>query len=88
MKKLVIEEINNYDYILKDELNNQYELNLEFYGLDKKLSVGDVIYLNKKLLVNDAVYSFGLVKDFQKDIKEYIKVILSDQEYYLERYYG
>ena len=55
MIKTEIISINNYDYILTDGKNN-YNLNLEFYDLDTKLNTRDIIYMPKKLLVDNGVY--------------------------------
>lgn len=94
MKKLIIKEINGYEYILKDDGNKEYNLNLEFYELDENLKKGDYIYLNEKLLYNERVYSFGPIK---KEVNENIENI-TDAEIigvkkganiiYLQRYYG
>ena len=44
MKKVVIKEINNYDYTLVDSNNKVYIKNIEFYS-EYKPVVGDIIYL-------------------------------------------
>lgn len=87
MKKLIIKNIDNYDYLLEDDEHNKYELNLEFYGLDKNISTGDIIYIPNRLLSLDKVYSFGPLKE-SNNINEYIKLIIDSKEYYLQRYYG
>lgn len=88
MIKTEIISINNYDYILSDG-NNNYNLNLEFYNLDNKLNIGDIIYIPSKLLVNNGVYTYGKIKDKKyKNIDEYIKIISNNKEIYLQRYYG
>ena len=88
MIKTEIISINNYDYILSDG-NNNYNLNLEFYNLDNKLNIGDIIYIPSKLLVKNGVYTYGKIKDKKyKNIDEYIKIISNNKEIYLQRYYG
>ena len=76
MKKLVIKEINNYDYLLEDDKNNQYELNFEFCDFDQKISTGDIIYIPNRLLGLDKVYSFGPLKE-EDNIREVVPFPLS-----------
>ena len=88
MIKTVIISINNYDYVLSDGKNN-YNLNFEFYDLDNKLNIGDIIYIPKKLLVNNSVYTYGKINENKKEnTDEYIKIINNNKEIYLQRYYG
>ena len=80
--------INNYDYVLSDGKNN-YNLNLEFYDLDNKLNVSDIIYIPSKLLKNNGVYTYGKIKEENiMNTDEYIKIISNNKEIYLQRYYG
>lgn len=88
MIKLIVDNIENYNYTLKDENNNLYELNLEFYDLDKRIKIGDTIYLPKQLLNEKGLYSFGVIKRIDNNLEEYIKLIIDNKQYYLERYYG
>ena len=88
MIKTEIISINNYDYILSDG-NSNYYLNLEFYDLDNKLNIGNIIYIPSKLLKNNSVYTYGKInKDRKENIDEYIKIISNNKEIYLQRYYG
>ena len=50
MKKLKIEKIDNYNYSLKDSDNNYYNINIEFYDILDKIDIGDVLYMDEKLL--------------------------------------
>ena len=50
MIKLIIENIDGYNYTLKDNDNNIYNINIEFYDIDELPKVGDIIYINNKLL--------------------------------------
>ena len=61
MNKLIIENIDGYNYILKDTNNKSYNINIEFYDIDVLPKVGDIIYINNKLLnkINNNVVSFG-----------------------------
>ena len=90
MIKTEIISINNYDYdyVLSDGIDN-YNLNLEFYDLDNKLNIGDIIYIPKKLLKDNSVYTYGKInKDKKENDDEYIKIISNNKEIYLQRYYG
>lgn len=88
MIKTEIISINNYDYILSDG-NSNYHLNLEFYDLDNKLNIGNIIYIPKKLLKNNSVYTYGKInKNKKENTDEYIKIISNNKEIYLQRYYG
>ena len=88
MIKAEILNIDNYNYILSDGKNN-YKLNLEFYDLDDKLNIGDIIYIPSKLLINNSVYTYGKINEDKKENDdEYIKIISNNKEIYLQRYYG
>ena len=88
MIKTEIISINNYDYVLSDGIDN-YNLNLEFYDLDNKLNIGDIIYIPKKLLKDNSVYTYGKINKTKKENDdEYIKIISNNKEIYLQRYYG
>ena len=50
MIKLEIVDKNNYEYTLKDERDNNYILNLDFFDIEEKPKNGDYIYINKELL--------------------------------------
>ena len=88
MIKTEIISINNYDYILSDG-NSNYHLNLEFYDLDNKLNIGNIIYIPSKLLKNNSVYTYGKINENKKEnTDEYIKIISNNKEIFLQRYYG
>ena len=88
MIKTNIININGYNYTLSYG-NNNYNLNLEFYDLDDKLNIGDIIYIPDKLLINNGVYTYGKINEEKKEnIDEYIKIISNDKEIYMQRYYG
>ena len=88
MIKTEIISINNYDYVLSDGIDN-YNLNLEFYDLDNKLNIGDIIYIPKELLKDNNIYTYGKInKDKKENDDEYIKIISNNKEIYLQRYYG
>jgi len=91
MKKVIIDKIDGYSYTLKDD-NNIYQLNIEVYGLDFNLEVGDIIGINEKHL-KGRVLAFGpLNEEYGKDIltnkDEIIVIIKGNKNYYLKRFYG
>lgn len=95
MKKLIIDNINNYDYYLKDEYEKLYKLNIEFYDLVDDIKIGDYIYMNEELFEEkNTLYSFGpLTGECGRKItsstdKDIIVLISNDKEIYLKRYYG
>ncbi len=59
MEKLMIAKKENYEYTLKDTDNGEYQLNMEFYNVEKDPEVGDILFMSEKLLQeNNAVLSF------------------------------
>lgn len=88
MKKVVIKEINDYDYTLVDSDNKKYIKNIEFYS-DYKPVVGDIIYLDDSILNIMNIYSFDEIYDTSNVKKEdIIKVVSKDKEYYFQRSFG
>ena len=61
MIKVIITEIDGYNYALKDNKDKSYKINIEFYGLSNNPTINDVIYINEKLLqeVENKPVSFG-----------------------------
>ena len=88
MKKLIIQEINNYDYKLIDQDNNIYNKNIEFYSKYKP-QVNDIIYVDDSIINEVNLYAFDEVYDTKNvDIKDIIKVVSNDKEYYFQKRYG
>ena len=88
MYKLIIQEINNYDYKLIDQDNNIYNKNIEFYSKYKP-QVNDIIYVDESIINEVNLYAFDEVYDTRDvDIKDIIKVVSNDKEYYFQRRYG
>lgn len=96
MIKLIIENIDGYNYKLKDNDNNLYNINIEFYDIDELPKIGDAIYINNKLLnkINNNVVSFGKLdgiygrKITDENDEDVIGVSIQDKVIYLKRYYG
>ena len=88
MKKLIIKEINNYDYILIDECNKKYVINIEFYSIYKP-QINDILYVDDCVVKEVNLYAYDEVYDTTNvDIKDIIKVVNNDKEYYFQRRYG
>ena len=88
MQKLIIKEINNYDYTLIDQDNNVYVKNIEFYSKYKP-QVNDIVYVDDSILEEVNLYAFDEVYDTRNvDIKDIIKIVSNDKEYYFQRRYG
>ena len=50
MIKMEIVKKDNYIYELKDEKENKYTLNLDFFDIEESPKVGDYIYISAELL--------------------------------------
>lgn len=88
MHKLIIKEINNYDYTLIDEKEINCRLNIEFYSKYKP-QVNDIIYVDDSTLKEVNLYAFDEVYDTKNiNIEDFIKVVSNDKEYYFQRRYG
>ena len=88
MVKLEVIDKEYNDYILKDEHNKQYVVNIRFY-IDEEVQVGNIIYLPERVLNEVNCYAYGPIKeDTKKEEDDLIKVITDNNELILERYYG
>lgn len=86
MKLLTIINIDNYNYTLKDEYNNIYNLNIEIY--DNELKVNDLIHISDRLIKENTLLSFGPIKKEISNKEDLLVVFRNNKKYYLERYYG
>ena len=88
MQKLIIKEINNYDYTLIDQDNKVYNKNIEFYSKYKP-QLNNIIYVDDSIINEVNLYTFDEVYDTRNiDIKDIIKVVSNNKEYYFQRRYG
>lgn len=88
MIKTIVKSINNYDYTLVDNQNNEYVINIEFYS-NYKPQLNDIIYFDNIIINKTNLYAFDEVYDTMNiDIKDIIKVVHEDKEYYFQRRYG
>ena len=93
MKKLEIKNINNYEYSLKDEFGNDYNITIEFHSLNELPSINDCIYISNKLLREKMIslgpigskYGRNIINENDTDI---VVLIKNNEKIYLQRYYG
>ena len=84
MKELVVKEINNYDYVLTDNIKD-YTKNIEFINV--KVNVGDVILVPHSFIYEINMFTFGpFIKDSSDE--DTIKILQDGKEIVLTRYYG
>jgi hypothetical protein len=88
MKKVIVKEINDYNYTLVDKDNKTYIKNIEFYS-DYKPNINDVIYLDESILLETNLFAFDEIYDLKDiDKKDVIKIINNEKEYYFQRRFG
>ena len=88
MKTVIIKRIDDYDYTLIGKDNTVYIKNIEFYS-NYKPNVGDIIYLDDKILIENNLYAFDEIYETKNISKEdIIKVVSNDKEYYFQRRFG
>ena len=99
MVRLIIKNKEKNKYLLKDENNNSYILNLQFFDIEKEPKRNDYInisaeLLNKQYREYTEYLSFGSLKNFcgrekisLNDIYV-IKIEIEGKAIYLKRLYG
>lgn len=93
MKKLIIKNIDHYNYTLQDDRQKNYIINIEFYNLSTAIAVDDILYMDESLL-KENMLSIGLLNDLcGKDIKnsenkDIIVLQTKWKRFYLKRIYG
>ena len=88
MKKVVIKEINEFNYKLVDEINKQeYIKNIEFLG-SYIPKVNDIIYISDEILKEINLFTFREITNLDEVKESELIKIVSDKEYYLKRIYG
>jgi len=92
MVEVIIDKIDNYNYYLKDKNGNIHIINIEFYGLEKEVNIGDKIYLKESLLkrIEKQMVNFSIVEKMtDKNNEEFLMINYSDgTKKYLNRIYG
>ena len=95
MKKLIIANKDNYEYTLKDVNNNEYQLNIEFYNIERNPEVGDYLFISEKTLQeNNTFLNFDVLEsEYGRKIEsanddDIVVLIVSGEKIYLKRVYG
>ena len=94
MKELLVIEKNDDRYILIDEYNNKYDLNIHIMDIDYEIMVGDTLYIDGGMIRDERVFTFGkLDSEYGRIIdnnndKEIVVFKQKDNKYYMKRYYG
>lgn len=82
-----------YGYLLMDNDNKKYDVNIKFYDLKNDLKSGDSMYLSERILTEKMNYYFGpMGSKYSKKTnlreEEFIKIVTDQEEFYVQRYYG
>ncbi len=95
MTRLIIENIEKNNYLLRDKDNNVYKFHILFYDIEKKPKVGDSLFLHKKLITSpNHSLNFGpLNSKYGKNIlsiedPDFIILTIDKDNLYLKRFYG
>ena len=89
MKKLIVKSKDEYsNYVLEDNKNNIYEVNINFIDVELP-PVGFSIYIPEKVLKEKVSLNYGLIEDTTNiNEDELITIIQNDKKIYLQRFYG
>ena len=89
MKKLIVKSKDEYsNYILEDNKNNIYEVNINFLDIESP-KIGNYLYIPEQVLEEKVSLNYGLIED-NTNIKEdeLITIIQNDKKLLLQRFYG
>ncbi len=93
MEKLVIKKIDHYNYLLQDEKQKSYMINIEFYDINTIIEVNDILYMDEKLL-KEKMLNIGLFNDScgrnveNSEDKDIVILQTKQNRFYLKRIYG
>ena len=89
MKKLIVKSKDEYsNYVLEDNKNNIYEVNINFIDVELP-NIGSCLYIPEKVLEEKVSLNYGLIEDTANiDEDELITIIQNDKKLYLQRFYG
>ncbi len=93
MKQVIIENIEDYNYYLKDKEKNDYKITIMFYDIELP-KVNDCLIINKELLKEKGILNLGLMDDYygrnieNKKDKDLVILIKDNKEIYLKKLYG
>ena len=89
MKKLIVKSKDEYsNYILEDNKNNIYEVNINFIDVELP-TIGSYLYIPEKVLKERVSLNYGLIKDTTNiNEDELITIIQNEKKLHLQRFYG
>ena len=89
MKKLIVKSKDEYsNYVLEDNKNNIYEVNINFIDVELP-PVGASIYIPEKVLKEKVSLNYGLIEDTTNiNEDDLITIIQNAKKIYLQRFYG
>ncbi len=99
MKKLEVVGVDKYNYLLKDNSQKEYNIELEFYDIKILPNIGSYIYMSENLLNKNykeysTSYCFGpLGQPYGRNIEDeedndILLLEIDNKKIYLQRYYG
>ena len=94
MKQLIIENIKNFTYFVKDKENNiKYKLKLDILDSNVNLKIGDTIILNEELLKESLLIIGPLDSKYGRKInnssdKDLVIFITDNKRIVMKRLYG
>ena len=95
MVKLIIEKIDGFKYYLRDNSNNVYQLNLEFYDISRNPHTGEYIFMDSSLLKekNSALCFGPILGKYGRNIEnennpDIMVLVIDNSKIFLKRYYG
>ena len=89
MKKLIVKNKDEYsNYILEDNKNNIYEVNINFIDVELP-TIGNYLYVPEKVLKERVSLNYGLIEDTTNiNEDELITIIQNEKKLHLQRFYG
>ena len=89
MKKLIVKSKDEYsNYILEDNKNNIYEVNINFLDIESP-KIGSYLYIPEQVLEEKVSLNYGLIEDNTNiNEDELITIIQNDKKLLLQRFYG
>lgn len=89
MKKLIVKNKDEFsNYILEDNKNNIYEVNINFIDVELP-TIGSYLYIPEKVLKERVSLNYGLIEDTTNiNEDELITIIQNEKKLHLQRFYG
>ena len=89
MKKLIVKSKDEYsNYVLEDNKNNIYEVNINFIDVELP-NIGSCLYIPANVLKKKVSLNYGLIEDTANiNEDEIITIMQNNKKIYLQRFYG